>query len=105
MGEGGTGVAGAYGGGDGPWGSAELAALNKLARRLEVIDAHQQQTARTQERHELLLLGDATTPGLLVRLDRIERTLGWFRWLATGGLAGVFGTLLLLGEILEALKS
>jgi len=103
MSEGGTADAGAYRGG-GSWNDAELAVINKLARRLEVIDARLELTAKAQERHELLLLGDQATPGLLLRLDRIERTLGWFRWLATGGLAGVLGTLLLLAEILEALQ-
>jgi len=103
MGEGGTAGAAAYGEG-GPWSDAELAVINSLARRLEVLDARLELTTRAQERHELLLIGDPSTPGLLMRLDRIERTLGWFRWLATGGLAGVLGTLLLLTEILEALR-
>lgn len=103
MGAGGTGDAGAYRE-ENPWNGTEYAVIDKLSRRLEVISTRLDTTARAQEKHELLLLGDQSTPGLMMRLDRIERTLGWFRWLATGGLAGVFGTLLLLSEILDALR-
>jgi hypothetical protein len=92
-----------YGGNSSP-GSWNATALQGVARRVDA-NAHKlSEVVRLVDRHESLLIGDPATPGLLVRLDRIERSLSWFRWLATGGLAGVLGTILLLAEILKALQ-
>ena len=51
---------------------------------------------------------NTSTPGLAVRMDRLERQFATaFRvlnWIGTGGLAGVAATIWLLYEVLEALK-
>lgn len=58
-------------------------------------------------RLEDVVYGDSDTPGIVLRLDRIERTLDlvWsvVKWATGGGFVGLVGTGYLLYRIMQAL--
>ena len=72
---------------------SELAILDQLAK---TVDRIQKDVYSTQPK----------APGLMVRLDRIERGISYMLkvlgWLAGGGMVGLFGALYLLYRILSA---
>jgi hypothetical protein len=77
--------------------------LNALEARIE--QRLREQERRTERMHQFLYGTDPQSPGLAMRLDRIERGLRLGRWLATGGLAGIAVTLALIYRIAETLAN
>lgn len=75
--------------------------LNALEGRIDQRLRMQEQ--RTERMHQFLYGTDPRSPGLAMRLDRIERGLRLGRWLATSGLAGIGITLALIYRIAETL--
>ena len=54
-------------------------------------------------RHESIIVGDDAGHGLVVKVDRLEQALIFVKWIGSGGLIGVAGTLVLLWQILRTL--
>lgn len=51
---------------------------------------------------------ESSHPGLFIRLERLEWKIAagfaWIKWIGSGGLLGLAGTLLLLWQVLEAVS-
>lgn len=71
--------------------------LNALEARIE--QRLREQERRTERMYQFLYNSDPRSPGLAMRLDRIERGLRLGRYLASGGLAGIAVTLALIYRI------
>jgi hypothetical protein len=88
----------------------EAQVLQRTIELLNALEARVEQRLRDQERrtermHNFLYGTDPRSPGLAMRLDRIERGLRMGRWLAGGGLAGIAVTLALIYRIAETLAN
>lgn len=56
-----------------------------------------------RHKEDLLFSTNPASPGLALRMDRLERTLNAIRWISTTGLLGLAGTLVMLWKIAELL--
>ena len=75
--------------------------------RLALLEGVVNNLAKAVEKLSLAIAGDPSgseRPGILVRVDRIERNIATIKWLATGGLVSVLGTAYALLKMSEAIK-
>jgi len=91
-----------------PMTTTEAQVLERTIELLNALEARIEQRLREQERrtermHQFLYNSDPRSPGLAMRLDRIERGLRLGRYLASGGLAGIAVTLALIYRIASIL--
>jgi hypothetical protein len=76
-------------------------------RRLDLVESGLERLSRAVDHLTVAITGDPSEldhkPGALMRIDRIERNVASIKWLATGGLLSLFGTIYALVKMAEAL--
>ena len=84
-------------------------ALSQISLSQERTSLLQDQTVRRLESLDRQLNGDGDSPGLFIRFDRMERSLGTaykvVSFIGSGGLLGLITTVLILYEILQKLSA
>ncbi len=83
--------------------------LERVAQRLESLEIRTRQQDKELRSLDAALRGTASTPGVILKVDRIDQRFTMFvriiTWFGSGGLVGLAGSLYLLWMVLETLRS